>query len=86
MEGVWDWGENRENITQFFRGGVERASGWETSWTMGMRGSGDAASPTLTADALEEIIGVQQGLLREVLGDSQAAFPQVWVLYKGSLH
>ncbi|KAL3485507.1 hypothetical protein BJX62DRAFT_229455 [Aspergillus germanicus] len=82
MEGVWYWGENRENITEFFRGGVERASGWETSWTMGMRGSGDAASPTLTADALEEIIEVQQGLLREVLGDSKAAFPQVWVLYK----
>ncbi|KAJ0420520.1 hypothetical protein BJY00DRAFT_323774 [Aspergillus carlsbadensis] len=82
MEGAWDWGENKENITQFFRGGIERASGWETSWTMGMRGEGDAESPTLTADALEEIIEVQQGLLQDVLGDSDLAFPQIWVLYK----
>jgi hypothetical protein len=47
-----------------------------------MRGSGDAASPTLTAEALEEIIDVQQELLLDVLGDSPSAFPQVWVLYK----
>ncbi|KAL2799671.1 hypothetical protein BJX66DRAFT_351803 [Aspergillus keveii] len=82
MEGVWDWGENQENITEFFRGSIVRAKSWETSWTMGMRGSGDAASPTLTADALEEIIEVQQGLLQDDLGDSPSAFPQVWVLYK----
>lgn len=55
--GAWDWTKNKENITKFFKEGVERSRNWETYYTMGMRGSGDEASPTLTAPALEEIIG-----------------------------
>ncbi|KAL5342667.1 hypothetical protein BJX70DRAFT_409660 [Aspergillus crustosus] len=83
VEGDWDWGENQENIENFFQEGVERAKGWDTMWTMGMRGAGDVASPTLTARDLEEIIGVQQALLTEAYNTSDLhAIPQTWVLYK----
>ncbi|PSN62326.1 hypothetical protein BS50DRAFT_650881 [Corynespora cassiicola Philippines] len=83
LEGDWDWGANQENIETFFTEGIERAKDWETYWTMGMRGSGDAASPTLTAPALEEIIQAQQSLLTNTLNDSSYLdIPQTWVLYK----
>ncbi|KAI9150394.1 LOW QUALITY PROTEIN: hypothetical protein HJFPF1_10160 [Paramyrothecium foliicola] len=79
VEGAWDWISNKESTTEFFRSGVERAKNWETMYTLGIRGAGDAASPTLTADALVEIIG--QSLLEDILGDI-ADIPQTWVLYK----
>ncbi|ETS87121.1 hypothetical protein PFICI_00949 [Pestalotiopsis fici W106-1] len=83
LSGTWDWGTNKDNITDFFKGGVERAKGWETIYTMGMRGDGDAASPDLTSSALEEVIGVQQSVLEDVLGVSNLEdVPQTWVLYK----
>ena len=53
---------------------------------MGMRGEGDAESPTLTPEALEDIIEVQQSILNGVLGaDNASSIPQTWVLYKVSL-
>ncbi|KAK2759572.1 hypothetical protein CKAH01_16648 [Colletotrichum kahawae] len=83
VQGPWDWGMNKDNITEFFEGGVERARDWETIFTMGMRGSGDVASPTLTPDQLEEIISVQQTLLEEGIDETGIdAIPQTWVLYK----
>lgn len=83
LEGDWDWGDNQQNIKTFFTEGIERAKEWETYWTMGMRGSGDAASPTLTAPALEEIIRTQQSLLVSTLNHSNLLeVPQTWVLYK----
>ncbi|KAG9257165.1 uncharacterized protein F5Z01DRAFT_734377 [Emericellopsis atlantica] len=83
MAGPWDWSRNRDNITQFFEEGVERSKNWDTIYTLGMRGDGDAESPTLTADALEDIIQVQQSILKEELGlDNAGDVPQTWVLYK----
>lgn len=83
LAGNWDWIDNKDNITQFFKEGVERSKDWETFYTMGMRGSGDAASPTLTASALEDIIDVQTKLLKEVLGVTDITnIPRTWVLYK----
>ncbi|KAF9871025.1 hypothetical protein CkaCkLH20_11442 [Colletotrichum karsti] len=83
IEGGWNWDENKAEIIEFFRGGVERARNWETMYTMGMRGEGDAASPTLTAEDLEEIIQVQQSVLKEGLNaDDIGDVPQTWVLYK----
>ncbi|KFY76946.1 hypothetical protein V498_09471 [Pseudogymnoascus sp. VKM F-4517 (FW-2822)] len=83
LVGDWDWVDNKDNITQFFKEGVERAKDWETLYTMGMRGSGDAASPTLSSSSLEDIIDVQTKVLKEVLdvGDITKV-PHTWVLYK----
>lgn len=82
-QGNWDWGENGDNITEFWEAGIERARDWDTMWTMGMRGSGDEASPTLTAEQLEQIIKVQQELLQQGLDiEDVYDIPTTWVLYK----
>lgn len=55
-------------------------------YTLGMRGEGDVASPTLTADGLEEVITVQQKILSDVYNTTDLLnVPQTWVLYKVSL-
>lgn len=84
-QGNWDWSSNRNSVTNFFKDGISRARNWETMWTMGMRGSGDEASPTLNPQSLEQIIQVQQQLLSETYGTTDmATIPQTWVLYKVS--
>ncbi|KAF3906313.1 hypothetical protein ABW20_dc0103378 [Dactylellina cionopaga] len=83
IKGTWDWITNKAEITEFFRGGIQRAKNWDTIFTMGMRGSGDVASPTLNADSLQDVINTQQSLLRSVLNKTSLAdVPQTWVLYK----
>ncbi|KAJ0341262.1 hypothetical protein COL922a_002499 [Colletotrichum nupharicola] len=82
LDGRWDWSLNKENLTAFMRAGAERSKGWETVYTMGMRGEGDTESPTLTASLLEEIIAVQQGILNATHGSRASGLPKVWALYK----
>lgn len=86
ISGAWDWSENSEEITKFMKSGIERAKGWETMWTMGMRGDGDRESPTLTASQLEEVIRTQQEMLVEGTGKVIDEIPQAWMLYKVSLY
>ncbi|RAQ72568.1 hypothetical protein COH20_008727 [Aspergillus flavus] len=82
LSGSWDWTENSANVTAFMAEGVNRSKAWDTLYTMGMRGSGDTASPTLTAPLLEQVIQVQQGLLEDGLSKSLGDVPQLWALYK----
>ncbi|KIW24133.1 uncharacterized protein PV07_09865 [Cladophialophora immunda] len=83
LNGTWAWATNRANVTDFMRQGAERARPYESLYTMGMRGLGDTASPTLNASSLEQIVNVQQGLLRQVYNVSNvSAIPQMWCLYK----
>ena len=48
---------------------------------MGMRGNGDAASPTLNASSLEQILQVQQGILGQTYNKPLSDVPQMWCLY-----
>lgn len=83
MNGTWAWATNRANVTDFMRQGVERARPYESLYTMGMRGLGDVASPTLNASSLNQIVSVQQGLIRDVYNISNVStIPQMWCLYK----
>ncbi|KAK7892333.1 hypothetical protein LTR67_007429 [Exophiala xenobiotica] len=83
MNGTWAWATNRANVTNFMRQGAERAKPYESLYTMGMRGLGDVASPTLNSSSLETIVNVQQGLLRQVYNISNVSvIPQMWCLYK----
>ncbi|KAF2825625.1 hypothetical protein CC86DRAFT_294373 [Ophiobolus disseminans] len=83
LQGDWDWLTNKKNIKTFFAQGIQRAKNWDTYWTMGMRGKGDVASPTLKAPDLEEIIQVQQALLHSNTNSSNSSsILQTWVLYK----
>ncbi|KAI9739214.1 MAG: hypothetical protein M1834_007427 [Cirrosporium novae-zelandiae] len=83
LHGNWAWNTNKANVTEFMRYGAERASPYENMFTMGMRGSGDTASPTLNASSLEDIITVQQEILADVYNTTNiSAIPQMWCLYK----
>ena len=66
--------------------GANRSKNWSTIYTLGMRGSGDAASATLTAAALEEVIAWQQSVLTKALGKPLSQIPQAWVMYKVGWH
>jgi hypothetical protein len=85
LDGIWSWATNQANVTEFLQEGVERAKNFETLWTMGMRGLGDTASPTLTPAQLQEIIAVEQQLLEQGLNKTNLDnVPQMWCLYKVS--
>jgi len=83
MNGTWAWATNQANVTEFMRQGVEKAQPYEDLYTLGMRGLGDVASPTLNASSLQQIVHVQQQLLSEVYNTTNvSAIPQMWCLYK----
>ena len=83
LDGVWSWDSNRKNVTAFMKEGVERTKNYETLYTLGMRGLGDAESPTLNASQLQTIVQVQQQLIGEVYNTTNVSgIPQMWCLYK----
>jgi hypothetical protein len=82
LGGSWDWSSNKAGVQKFMEAGVPRSKDWSTIYTLGMRGSGDAASPTLTSSALQEVIQWQQSTLQRVLGKPLSEIPQAWVMYK----
>ncbi|KAG8956849.1 hypothetical protein FRC04_000327 [Tulasnella sp. 424] len=80
----WDWYSNKQNITQYFTEGAQRAKPYESLYTVGMRGSGDVP---LSADTnvalLQDIIATQREILTSVFnGTDVSTIPQVWCLYK----
>jgi hypothetical protein len=79
--GAWDWSKNKANIITFMTAGVTRAKNYESLYTMGMRGSGDTSSPTLTAASLTDVIASQQKILTSVLGNNNTV-SKMWCLYK----
>ncbi|KAL1700994.1 hypothetical protein EV121DRAFT_212998 [Schizophyllum commune] len=80
--GTWDWEQNQENVTQFFEAGAVRAKGYESYFTLGMRGDQDAP---LSGDdpmaILREVIGTQRSIIKDTYGN-ETAVKQVWALYK----
>ncbi|KAK4241227.1 hypothetical protein C8A03DRAFT_12468 [Achaetomium macrosporum] len=82
LNGSWDWASNKAGVQAFMEEGVRRSKNWSTVYTLGMRGSGDAASPTLTSSALQEVIQWQQSTLKRILGRPLSEIPQAWVMYK----
>ena len=83
LDGDWNWETNNENVTKFLTEGVERSKNFERLYTMGMRGLGDTASPTITAEVLEKIIAGEQDILRKVFEtDDISHIPQMWCIYK----
>jgi hypothetical protein len=79
----WDWKSNQSNLKKYMQEGAVRAKNWETLWTMGMRGDGDTASPTLDANSLVDVINFQQTTLKSTLNVSSLNnVPQMWCVYK----
>ena len=82
--GPWDW-TNADKLTSWWKYGAERAKDVETIFTMGMRGDGDRALTGASPALLEEIVGVQQGLLHDVFNTTDlasAGIGQMWCMYK----
>lgn len=79
----WDWKSNQNNMKKYMQDGLTRAKNWETVWTLGMRGDGDTASPTLDATSLVDVINYQQSIMKTTLGTSDLrGVPQMWCVYK----
>ncbi|KAG8897350.1 hypothetical protein FRC01_011368, partial [Tulasnella sp. 417] len=80
----WDWYSNKQNITQYFTEGVQRAKPYESLYTVGMRGSGDVPLTAETNVALlQDIVATQRSILTQVFnGTDVSTVPQVWCLYK----
>ena len=81
--GAWSFEHNKDEMLDFWRGGVERAKDWETMYTIGMRGDGDTKMEDhATVQLMEDIVKEQRKLLELVTGKNAADVPQVWALYK----
>ncbi|KAF9730893.1 hypothetical protein PMIN01_10851 [Paraphaeosphaeria minitans] len=79
----WDWKSNQRILKKYMQDGATRSKSWEVVWTVGMRGDGDTASPTLDAKTLVDVFSAQQNILKSTLGVSSLnAVPQMWCVYK----
>ncbi|KAI7232176.1 glycoside hydrolase family 115 protein [Hortaea werneckii] len=68
-EGSWNWLTNKEKIIDFFRVGAHRARGFESCFTLGMRGEYDKKmAGDDPAFIIEDVIKAQRDLLRETYG------------------
>jgi hypothetical protein len=80
--GEYAWEKNQENMTAFFREGAERAVGYESYFTIGLRGAGDGGLEG--SDPLQitsEVIQTQREIFEDTYGSADAV-KQVWALYK----
>ena len=68
--GTWDWGSNENNVTAFFEGGAARAKGFESYFTLGMRGSTDGPlSGDDPMSILQDVINTQRSIIKNTYGN-----------------
>ncbi|RMY39998.1 hypothetical protein D0866_01555 [Hortaea werneckii] len=78
-EGSWNWLTNREKIIDFFRVGAHRAKGFESCFTLGMRGEYDKKmAGDDPAFVVEDVIKTQREVPNEVL----ACYKEVQALFE----
>ncbi|KAJ3549970.1 hypothetical protein NM208_g219 [Fusarium decemcellulare] len=81
-EGSWNWDTNKEKMTEFFYEGARRAKGYESYFTMGMRGEYDRKiKVTDPAGAISDAIKTQRKVISDVYG-SEDSIPQLLALYR----
>ena len=81
--GPWNYDTNKEELTEFWRGGVERMKNTEDVLTIGMRGNGDEPmSAHADVALLEKIVADQREIIEKATGRPADTTPQVWALYK----
>lgn len=79
---VWDFNENGEAITKFWKAGVERNRAFENVYTLGMRGEADSSLGGTVAEniqLLKDVITTQKDILAE---NDRSDAPQVLTVYK----
>ncbi|KAM0438675.1 hypothetical protein ACHAPT_001431 [Fusarium lateritium] len=81
-EGSWNWDTNKNNMTEFFYEGAQRAKGYESYFTMGMRGEYDKRiKVTDPAAAISDAIKTQRKVISDVYGREDQV-PQLLALYR----
>ncbi|KAL4958745.1 uncharacterized protein BDV14DRAFT_207467, partial [Aspergillus stella-maris] len=81
-DGTWSWLKNKEKITKYFHEGAQRAKGYESYITMGMRGDGDRPMDVDDpAGVVREVLQTQREAIRGAFGREDAV-PQLMALYK----
>ncbi len=81
--GDWNYHTNSEELTEFWRKGMERMGDTETIVSIGMRGDGDEPMTEGTAiELLEDIVDRQREIIAETTGKPAEETPQMWALYK----
>jgi hypothetical protein len=72
-DGSWSWTENKDKISQFFDQGIERAKGYESYFTLGMRGEYDESMATDDpAGVIQDVIHTQRALVKKIHGREDA--------------
>ena len=79
---AWDFSQNEQAITDFWKGGIERNKSYENVYTLGMRGEADSALSGSVAENIEllkKVIMTQKNILKE---NALSEAPQVLTVYK----
>ncbi|KAF7554078.1 hypothetical protein G7Z17_g3184 [Cylindrodendrum hubeiense] len=81
-DGSWNWERNQEKMTEFFHEGAERAKGYESYFTIGLRGEYDrkikGSDPAAT---ISDVIQSQRNIISNVYG-SKDKIPQLFAMYR----
>ncbi|PNY23336.1 Immunoglobulin I-set domain-containing protein [Tolypocladium capitatum] len=80
-DGTWNWDNNREKVTQYFEDGAQRARPYESYFSLGMRGEGDA--PINGNDPhriLREVLATQRNIIKNIYGSENGTI-QLMALY-----
>jgi len=84
--GKWNYALTPDTLAAFWREGIRRNRAYESIVTIGLRGADDTpmapGGPGANMHLLEEIVGVQRGILAAEMNPDLARVPQVWCLYK----
>ena len=83
--GQWDYKKNPQVMQDFWREGVRRNKNLESVVTMGLRGANDSEMKgdlKTNIAMVEEIIKIQQTILKEEYNRPIEEIPQTWCLYK----
>ncbi|HXC99237.1 MAG TPA: glycosyl hydrolase 115 family protein [Verrucomicrobiae bacterium] len=79
----WNFDKFPDELTAFWKDGIERNKPYENIITMAMRGKIDTPmSESNNIALLEKIVVAQRKLIADVFQTNVAAVPQLWALYK----
>ncbi|HVU09072.1 MAG TPA: glycosyl hydrolase 115 family protein [Verrucomicrobiae bacterium] len=79
----WNFQTHSNELTKFWRDGIERNKNYENLVTIAMRGKIDTPmSESNNIALLEEIVATQRNIISDVYQTNIAAVPQLWALYK----
>ncbi|MEP6674429.1 MAG: glycosyl hydrolase 115 family protein [Ferruginibacter sp.] len=83
--GNWNYKKHADTLASFWREGIRRNKKFESIVTMGLRGANDTQiEGTLDENIgmVQNIVQVQQNIIKEEMGVDLNKVPQVWCLYK----